>query len=134
MTSYYINLANKSQVLFRVLLVLMLFFLVISFRTSNLLLFYIIFEARLIPIFLLVLGWGYQPERVRASYYLLFYTLTASLPLLVGLLVIYDYFGTLELNDLYLEYMAEPFIFRWPFFSVLVIAFLVKIPVYFFHL
>jgi len=38
----------------------------------------------------LILGWGYQPERVQAGIYLLFYTLLASLPLLVGILFVYD--------------------------------------------
>jgi NADH-ubiquinone oxidoreductase chain 4 len=40
----------------------------------------------LIPTLFLILGWGYQPERVQAGIYLLFYTLLASLPLLVGIL------------------------------------------------
>ena len=35
------------------------------------------------PTLFLILGWGYQPERVQAGIYLLFYTLLASLPLLV---------------------------------------------------
>lgn len=63
-----------------------LFFLLVSFGTSDLIIFYISFEATLIPIFLLVIGWGYQPERVSASLYLLFYTLAASLPLLLRIL------------------------------------------------
>jgi NADH-ubiquinone oxidoreductase chain 4 len=41
------------------------------------------------------LGWGYQPERVPAGIYLLFYTLSASLPLLVGSLFVYNYLGSL---------------------------------------
>jgi NADH-ubiquinone oxidoreductase chain 4 len=40
------------------------------------------FESRLIPTLFFILGWGYQPERVQAGIYLLFYTLLASLPLL----------------------------------------------------
>jgi NADH:ubiquinone oxidoreductase subunit 4 (subunit M) len=38
----------------------------------------------LIPTLFLILAWGYQPERVQAGIYLLFYRLLASLPLLVG--------------------------------------------------
>jgi NADH-ubiquinone oxidoreductase chain 4 len=41
------------------------------------------------------LGWSYQPERVQAGIYLLFYTLLASLPLLVGILFIYNSLGSL---------------------------------------
>jgi NADH-ubiquinone oxidoreductase chain 4 len=46
----------------------------------SLLSFYIFFESRLIPTLFLILGWGYQPERVQTGVYLLFYTLLASLP------------------------------------------------------
>ena len=53
------------------------------------------FESRLIPTLFLILGWGYQPERVQAGIYLLFYTLLASLPLLFGILFIYNSLGSL---------------------------------------
>jgi len=52
----------------------------------------------LIAALFLILGWGYQPERVQAGIYLVFYTSLASLPLLVGislftiLWVLYAYF------------------------------------------
>lgn len=134
MASYYINFNNKFPGLFSLMILIMLFFLLISFRTSNFMIFYVIFEASLIPIFLLVLGWGYQPERVSASYYLLFYTLTASLPLLIGLISAYDYFCSLDYFIFFVERMVEPFTFRSPFFVILILAFIVKIPVYFFHL
>ena len=53
---------------------------------------YIYIESRLIPTLFLILGWGYQPERVQAGIYLLFYTRTllASLPLLVVILFVYN--------------------------------------------
>lgn len=133
-TRYYIKLIKKSLQLFTIIILIIIFFLVMRFRTSNFLIFYIIFEASLIPIFLLVLGWGYQPERVQASYYLLFYTLTASLPLLIGLILIYKYFNSLDLISLYRESIRSTFIFRGSFFFILVLAFLVKMPVYFLHL
>jgi NADH-ubiquinone oxidoreductase chain 4 len=47
--------------------------------------FYLFFEISLIPTLILILGWGYQPERIQAGIYLLFYTLVASLPILVGI-------------------------------------------------
>ena len=49
---------------------------------------FFIFEIRLIPALFLILSCGYQTERVQAGTYLLFYTLLASLPLLVGILFI----------------------------------------------
>jgi hypothetical protein len=39
----------------------------------------------------------YQPERVQAGIYLLFYTLLASLPFLVGILFVYSSLGSLFL-------------------------------------
>lgn len=57
--------------------------------------FYIFFEASLIPTFLLVIGWGYQPERLQARMYLMLYTITASLPLLLSIGMIGISSGTL---------------------------------------
>ena len=66
-----------------------------TFRRIGLLSFYIFFEGRLIPTLFLILGWGYQPERVQGGTCLLFYTLLASLPLLVGILFVYNSLGSL---------------------------------------
>jgi NADH-ubiquinone oxidoreductase chain 4 len=53
------------------------------------------FESGLIPTLFFILVWGYQAQRVQAGIYLLFYTLLASLPLLVGILFIYNSLGSL---------------------------------------
>lgn len=95
--SFYIKDYKSFPEIFLGLGVGILIFLLISFGTSDLLIYYIAFETTLIPIFLLVMGWGYQPERVSASYFLLFYTLAASLPLLLGILWINH-------NDFCLDY------------------------------
>jgi len=130
MARYYVRQSQKNQNLFIVLVLVMAFFLFLSFRSSDLLLFYIMFESTLIPIFLLILGWGYQPERISASLYLLFYTLFASLPLLLGLLYLYADLGTLNFHLLHYTSLRCSGIL---FFS-LILAFLVKMPVYFGHL
>jgi len=64
------------------------FVLVCFFITDRLLLIYIIFEASLIPTFYLILSWGYQPERLQAGVYFMIYTIVASLPLLMCILII----------------------------------------------
>ena len=56
------------------------------------------FESRLIPILFLILGLGYQLERVQVGIYLLFDTLLASLPLLVGILFVYKSLCSLSFN------------------------------------
>lgn len=63
--------------------------LIFSFMSKDLLGFYIFFELSLIPLFFLVLGWGYQPERLQAAFYLFIYTLVGSLPFLGVLFYIF---------------------------------------------
>ena len=60
--------------------------LVTTFSLSRALSFYFMFEASLIPTLLLILGWGYQPERLQAGMYIIIYTVAASLPLLLVIL------------------------------------------------
>ncbi|GLH11623.1 NADH-ubiquinone oxidoreductase chain 4, partial [Gryllus bimaculatus] len=73
-------------------------------------------EGRLIPTLFLILGWGYQPERVQAGIYLLFYTFLASLPLLNSLLnfykmngiYIYMDFGVMRLIPIFMVHLWLP--------------------------
>nr|WRK19531.1 NADH dehydrogenase subunit 4 [Hainanpotamon sp.] len=111
---------------------ILLMFLVITFSSISYLVFYISFEVSLIPTLILILGWGYQPERIQAGIYMLFYTLTLSLPLLVCLLNIYYNKGSLimMMNGLSMDTSCMSSV--WYMFMVL--AFLVKLPMYMFHL
>lgn len=110
-------------------LIILLIILYLVFRVINLFLFYLFFESRLIPTLILIIGWGYQPERIQAGIYLLFYTLFASLPLLLGIFYIFN-----ELNSIII-YFLKFFNFDLYFlYYSIIIAFLVKIPIYFLHL
>nr|AKK32539.1 NADH dehydrogenase subunit 4 [Oncylocotis sp. PJ-2015] len=107
-------------------LFIMLFFLLLSFSVYNFFFFFFFFESSLIPTLIMIFVWGYQPERLSAGLYLLFYTLFASLPLLLALFFLYNdnfslfYFFSVKMLNLFL------------YFS-LIMAFLVKIPMFFFH-
>lgn len=101
-----------------------------TFRRVGLLSFYVFFESRLIPTLFLILGWGYQPERVQAGIYLLFYTLLASLPLLVGILFVYNSFGSLCLYLL----CGKGFVGGGLFYVCMIFAFLVRMPMFMVHL
>jgi len=101
-----------------------------TFRRISLLSFYIFFESRLIPTLFLILGWGYQPERVQAGIYLLFYTLLAFLPLLVGILFIYNSLGSLSLFLLH----GEGSLGGGLFYVCIIFAFLVRMPMFMVHL
>lgn len=101
-----------------------------TFRRISLLSFYIFFESRLIPTLFLILGWGYQPERVQAGIYLLFYTLLASLPLLVGILFVYNSLGSLCLFLL----GGDDSLVGGLFYVCMIFAFLVRMPMFIVHL
>nr|WES82304.1 NADH dehydrogenase subunit 4 [Microcerotermes bouvieri] len=101
-----------------------------TFSSISLLSFYIFFESSLIPTLFLILGWGYQPERVQAGIYLLFYTLLASLPLLVGILYIYSSLGSLCLFLL----SGSNALVGGLFYVCMVFAFLVSMPMFMVHL
>lgn len=60
--------------------------LILAFATNELISFYVIFEATLIPTLFIITRWGTQKARLNAGTYFLFYTLAGSLPLLVALL------------------------------------------------
>lgn len=120
---------NNYVNLFIFNIILLLLLLVLAFRRISLFIFYLFFERSLIPTLFLILGWGYQPERLQAGVYLLFYTLLVSLPILIGIFYLYKRTNTLNF------YLLSNFIFNYEilYFS-LVIAFLVKIPIFLVHL
>nr|QJQ26991.1 NADH dehydrogenase subunit 4 [Athene noctua] len=110
-------------------------FLLLAFSSTELTLFYIAFEATLIPTLILVTRWGNQPERLSAGIYLLFYTLISSLPLLIAILHLQALTGTLQLTMLKLTHPTLTS--TWPGLLsglALLTAFMVKAPLYGLHL
>nr|ALR69120.1 NADH dehydrogenase subunit 4 [Garrulax lanceolatus] len=110
-------------------------FILLAFSASELMLFYIAFEATLIPTLILITRWGSQPERLNAGTYLLFYTLASSLPLLVAILHLHNQIGTLYFPMLKLSHPTTTT--SWSSLvasSALLIAFMVKAPLYGLHL
>jgi len=122
---------NFSNIFLLVNLLLLLS-LILTFSVNDYLLFYIRFERSLIPTLVLILGWGYQPERVQAGIYILFYTLFASLPLLVSLLVLYYGNGRLTLNLTERVEGRRSICQVW--YLITVFAFIVKLPMFLVHL
>lgn len=103
--------------------------LVLSFTVDNLILFYFFFEASLIPIFSIVLGWGYQMERLKARFFLLIYTLFASLPLLFSILLIIKCRFRLNVVGINaVVYNLNRFLI-----GIILMAFLVKFPIFMVH-
>nr|AQP30313.1 NADH dehydrogenase subunit 4 [Astalotermes cf. obstructus RDCT140] len=115
---------------FTFVVLFLLIMLYCTFGSVSLLSFYVFFESSLIPTLFLILGWGYQPERIQAGIYLLFYTLLASLPLLVGVLFIYSFMGSLCFYLL----CGSSSLSGSLFYICMIFAFLVKMPMFMVHL
>nr|YP_010222675.1 NADH dehydrogenase subunit 4 [Urolabida histrionica]UCC46138.1 NADH dehydrogenase subunit 4 [Urolabida histrionica] len=124
--SYKFYSLNINSLQLSLLTAVLLLTLVFFFSSTNLMLLYIFFEASLIPTLFLIFGWGNQPERLFAGYYLLFYTLFGSLPFLLMIFYVKGECGSLTYSLISLDcnlYMYMSF----------VLAFLFKMPLLFFH-
>nr|YP_009689612.1 NADH dehydrogenase subunit 4 [Coquillettidia chrysonotum]QEE94289.1 NADH dehydrogenase subunit 4 [Coquillettidia chrysonotum] len=121
---------NNNLNLFSFMIIFLLLMLIFTFSSMSLFMFYLFFESSLIPTLFLILGWGYQPERLQAGVYLLFYTLMASLPLLIGIFYMKNINFTMnfillnfvEMHNLVFLYLS------------MIFAFLVKMPMFLVHL
>nr|QWT29617.1 NADH dehydrogenase subunit 4 [Datnioides polota] len=125
----------NRQRTFITLLTSLQIFLILAFSATEMIMFYIMFEATLIPTLFLITRWGNQTERLNAGTYFLFYTLAGSLPLLVALLVLQNSTGTLSL--LTLQYYNPLPLVNYTdklWWAGCLIAFLVKMPLYGVHL
>lgn len=71
-------------------------FILIVFSTLNLFVFYIFFEAVLIPIFFVIGIWGSRERKIRAAYLFFLYTLVGSLFMLFGIIVLFLEVGSLD--------------------------------------
>nr|YP_007625350.1 NADH dehydrogenase subunit 4 [Arctonyx collaris]ADG22777.1 NADH dehydrogenase subunit 4 [Arctonyx collaris]QYC94719.1 NADH dehydrogenase subunit 4 [Arctonyx collaris]UAV84942.1 NADH dehydrogenase subunit 4 [Arctonyx collaris] len=121
--------------LYITMLVMLQMFLIMTFTATELIMFYILFEATLMPTLIIITRWGNQTERLNAGLYFLFYTLVGSLPLLIALLWAQNNLGTLNL--LMMQYWAQPLLNSWSnalLWLACMMAFMVKMPLYGLHL
>nr|ATX69087.1 NADH dehydrogenase subunit 4 [Phataginus tricuspis] len=127
------NLNRKK--LFINLLIILQTMLVMTFSSSEMIMFYILFETTLVPTLIIITRWGNQTERLNAGYYFLFYTMVGSLPLLVILIHTQNTMGTLNL--LLLQFWAKSMTNSWSSaltWLACMMAFMVKMPLYGLHL
>ncbi|KAF1697959.1 NADH-quinone oxidoreductase subunit M [Pseudoxanthomonas jiangsuensis] len=97
------------------------------FAATDAILFYVFFEAMLIPMFLIIGVWG-GPRRIYAAMKFFLYTFLGSVLMLVALVYLYLKGGSFQLADLY----ALPLTSKeqtWIFFAFM-IAFAVKVPMF----
>merc|ERR1719412_762303 len=65
-------------------------YLIIScyISTYSLLVFFIMYELSLFPVCLLIILFGYQPEKIKSMFYLLLYTVVCSAPFLYSIVLL----------------------------------------------
>nr|YP_010279435.1 NADH dehydrogenase subunit 4 [Narke japonica]UKG21300.1 NADH dehydrogenase subunit 4 [Narke japonica] len=134
--NHLMNEPYYRQQTYIILLISLQIFLILAFSATELILFYIMFEATLIPTLIIITRWGNQTERLNAGIYFLFYTLMGSLPLLIALLILQNDMNTLSM--FILQHMANSmYTHNWSnnlWWLACLIAFLVKMPLYGVHL
>ncbi len=124
---------NPKQLKMLIMLLLLLAISLIgAFSALDLFIFYVFFESSLIPMFLIIGIWGARARRIKAAYYLFFYTLGGSIFLLFGIFVIHILIGSTNyLHIQFYNFSDSQQLFLWPLFFI---AFAVKIPMIPFHI
>ncbi len=107
-----------------------------TFLSLNLFLFYIFWELMLIPVYLLIVGWG-GPARKAAAMKFIVYSLFASLFLLLGIVTL-EVITAVNLGHPVLDVttlagLSLPFAYQVWLFLAFSLAFAVKIPLFPFH-
>nr|YP_010454080.1 NADH dehydrogenase subunit 4 [Euprymna morsei]QXJ42057.1 NADH dehydrogenase subunit 4 [Euprymna morsei] len=134
-SNYSVKVMNNKSSNFSFVVLVLCLLVIMFFLSSNLMYFYIFFEVSLIPTLMLIIGWGYQPERLQAGMYMMLYTISASLPLLVSLLILgylYSSFNMILVNYLNSVLLLHNVNLLW--FLGVMMAFLVKLPMFSVHL
>nr|YP_010583708.1 NADH dehydrogenase subunit 4 [Histioteuthis reversa]UXN83904.1 NADH dehydrogenase subunit 4 [Histioteuthis reversa] len=136
LASYYsVKFIYNKNWLFSIMVSVLSLVVIFYFLCIHTLYFYIFFEISLIPTLMLIIGWGYQPERLQAGIYMMLYTITASLPLLVSLLMLGDLYCSFNmLLVYYINNMMVLYDVSGLLFLGIMGAFLVKLPMFSVHL
>nr|YP_001165465.1 NADH dehydrogenase subunit 4 [Odorrana tormota]ABG77322.1 NADH dehydrogenase subunit 4 [Odorrana tormota] len=107
----------------------------LAFTASDLMLFFIFFEASLVPTMIIITRWGTQERRLEAGMYLAFYTMLGAVPLMIWLTKFYTTHGSLCPTFTHTMHITQAAM-NCPglFWATCNTAFLVKLPMYYFHL
>src|ERR1044072_3176935 len=122
---------HKRQLAYYVFMLILASAMIGVFVSLDLLLFYLFFEASLIPMFFLIGIWGGE-RRVYAAIKFFIYTAVGSLLMLVGIIALYFIYNTFDYPTLLNAIQASPLapraetILFWAF----AVAFFIKVPLW----
>lgn len=117
---------------FYILLFLTQFLLIQVFLLLELTLFYISFEAVLIPMFLIILVWGSRERKIHAAYQFFLYTLIGSFMFMIALFLLYSFIGSTDYLVLLNTEISS--YYQLILGIALFVAFAVKVPLFPFHI
>lgn len=123
----------RHEKVFYSLLLFMSFAMSGVFLSSDALLYYIFWEASLLPIYFLIVIWGSgeKQERIKATMTFFIYTFAGSLFMLASIVYMYSKVGSFELNAFYNAQLTETEQI-WVFLGFF-LAYVIKIPIFPFH-
>jgi len=107
-------------------------FIIITFSSLDLFIFFIFFESTLIPMFLLVGTWGNPIRKIKAAYMFFLFTFVGSLFLLFNIFYLYIQYGTL--NYYILLNSQIPFYSQVIIWLCFFLPFAIKTPIWPFHI
>jgi len=96
-----LNISNKNKEItsnIKHSLLSIIIFLTLFFLSSRIFLFFIFFETAILPVFILITLIGNNPEKLQASFYIMLYTLMASLPFLFSINKLFLFKKTQNIN------------------------------------
>jgi len=100
-------------------------FSILFFYSSTFIILYFFFEISMVPILLLIIGYGYQVERLQAARYLIIYTILCSLPFIFLRIKFFRINNTLYFFPTYCSRFS--FLFK----TLILVVFFVKLPIFF---
>ena len=125
---------HKRQLSYYVFLLILESAMIGVFVSLDLLLFYLFFEATLIPMFFLIGIWG-GDRRIYAAVKFFIYTAVGSLLMLVGIIALYFTYNSFDYLTILQAMQASPLAANVEFwlFVAFALAFCIKVPLFPFH-
>lgn len=117
---------------FLICLLFVQFFLLNVFCVGDLILFYVFFEAILMPLFIMIGVWGSRERKVWAAYQFFLYTLFGSVFMLLAILFVYLHTGFTDFYTLgYVSFSLNRQFILWILFFF---GFAIKVPMFPVHI
>ena len=125
---------RKRQLAYYIFMLILESAMIGVFVSLDLLLFYLFFEASLVPMFFLIGIWGGE-RRIYAAVKFFIYTAVGSLLMLVAIIALYFIYGSFDYVTLLQAMTANPLPARTEFFFFLAFAFAfcIKVPLFPLH-